>query len=76
MSTLYEKMRANQASESKIGPFNNETEMMKQFNAYKKTFRGNPQTAQQQVLSLIRSGKVSPQMLQYAGSLANKFFGK
>ena len=74
MNTVYEKMHQGQPSDSKIGPFKDEEEMMRRYNDYRKSFKGNAQTAQQQIIQLIRSGRVSPQMLQYAQGLMNRFY--
>lgn len=48
----------------------NDANLLQQFNAFKQTFKGDPQ---QMVMQMVQSGKVSRQQLQEAIKIANKF---
>ncbi len=52
------------------GPFNNVMQMMKQFNDFKSSFKGDPQ---QQLQQMLNSGKISQAQLNQYVQLAKQF---
>lgn len=52
------------------GPFSNVMQMMKQFNDFKSSFKGDPQ---QQLQQMLNSGKISQAQLNQYVQLAKQF---
>lgn len=52
------------------GPFNNVVQMMKQFNDFKSSFKGDPQ---QQLQQMLNSGRISQAQLNQYVQLAKQF---
>lgn len=66
-SILGNQRRLPQGNNSMLTP-----EMLRQFNQFKNTFRGNPK---QQVMNMVKQGLRSNQQLQQAMSMAQQLQG-
>ena len=65
-NSVYNMLGNNQPA----GPFGNVMQMMKQFNEFKNSFKGDPQ---QQLQEMLNSGKISQAQLNQYVQLAKQF---
>lgn len=56
-------------------PFRDQRDMMAQAQAFRGRYQGSQEDARREVEEMLRSGKISPQMLQFGQALVSRFFG-
>lgn len=56
-------------------PFRDPRDMMVQAQAFRGRYQGSQEDARREVEAMLRSGKISPQMLQIGQALVSRFFG-